>query len=475
MALFCAGMVDAFHTLAADRLIPAVADNRSLIPFTWAISRTFNAVILIVGAGIFLIWDRPVDRRDQRGDLRFLLATSGVFLLLSYLVVHFCAASSRLPQTMFPDSLITRPWDVGPLILFLLAGFVVFPLFHRKYPSLFSLALIVSIIPQVATQLHMSFGSTALYDNHFHVAHFLKIIAYLVPLGGLILDYRQTYEDLHQQTLRTRQVVVELSEAGSQIAGATEQQAAGTAEQVAALQETATTMNEIRQSGKHISERASQLGTTAEAASTAGKAGIQAMQETTHSMESIQEQVRSLSANNTELNEKTRSIGDIITTANAIAEQTKMLALNATIEAARASVAGSGFSVVAKQMKNLADEAKESTVRVRSILEDIQRGIRNSALLTEEAVNRADSGRQLTETAERTIRELTDAVHKSLDAFQEIVASTNEQQSGIEEVTGGMKQVHTAAEQASASTDQVKQAATNLNTLAQQLQSIVEN
>ena len=67
----------------------------------------------------------------------------------------------------------------------------------------------------------MSFGSMALYDNHFHVAHFLKIIAYLVPLGGLILDYRQTYEDLRQQTLRTRQVVVELSEAGSQIAGAT--------------------------------------------------------------------------------------------------------------------------------------------------------------------------------------------------------------------------------------------------------------
>lgn len=236
MALLCAGMVDAFHTLAADRLIPAVADNRSLIPSTWAISRTFNAVILIAGAGIFLIWDRPAHTTDRQGDMRFLLATSGAFLLLSYAIVHYCAASSRLPQTMFPDSLITRPWDVGPLILFLVAGLFVFPMFHRKYPSLFSLALIVSFIPQVATQLHMSFGSTALFDNHFHVAHFLKIVAYLVPLGGLILDYRQTYaqvrqantalaektEDLLRQTQQSREVVVELSKASTEIVGATE-------------------------------------------------------------------------------------------------------------------------------------------------------------------------------------------------------------------------------------------------------------
>ncbi len=42
MAMACAGGMDAFHTLAADRLIDAVADNRDLIPFTWAICRMFH-------------------------------------------------------------------------------------------------------------------------------------------------------------------------------------------------------------------------------------------------------------------------------------------------------------------------------------------------------------------------------------------------------------------------------------------------
>lgn len=55
VALFSAGCMDAFHTLAADRLIQGVADNQNLIPFTWAICRLFNALILLIGAGIFLL------------------------------------------------------------------------------------------------------------------------------------------------------------------------------------------------------------------------------------------------------------------------------------------------------------------------------------------------------------------------------------------------------------------------------------
>ena len=54
MAMASAGAMDAFHTLAADRLIDAVADNRNLIPFTWAICRLFNAMIMLVGVGIFV-------------------------------------------------------------------------------------------------------------------------------------------------------------------------------------------------------------------------------------------------------------------------------------------------------------------------------------------------------------------------------------------------------------------------------------
>ena len=82
---------------------------------------------------------------------------------------------------------------MAPLILFILAGLFIYPKFYQKYPSVFAHSLIISTIPNAVTQIHMAFGSTALFDNHFNIAHFFKIIAYLVPLSGLIIDYITTH------------------------------------------------------------------------------------------------------------------------------------------------------------------------------------------------------------------------------------------------------------------------------------------
>jgi len=189
VALFCSGCMDAFHTLAATRLIDAVADNRNLIPFTWAICRLFNALILIVGIGIFLV--RPFEKSKKPGN--FIIGISLAFGFIAYAIIHICAISNQLPQTMYPDSIVTRPYDVLPLVLYLFAGVFIFLPFHRKNPSIFSHALLISVIPQVATQLYMAFGSTHLFDNHFNIAHTLKIMAYMVPFAGLVLDYVYTY------------------------------------------------------------------------------------------------------------------------------------------------------------------------------------------------------------------------------------------------------------------------------------------
>jgi len=190
VALFCAGAMDAFHTLAATRLISAVAENKDLIPFTWALSRVFNAVIMIAGVGLFLSGRKT----NQKNGFKFIIITSLVFALMGYLLIHFAATSSNLPQTQFPDSIIRRPYDIVPLILFLFAGLVIYPLFAKRHPSIFATALLLSALPEVAVELHMAFGSQRLFDSDFNIAHFLKIIAYVIPLVGLVLDYIQTYK-----------------------------------------------------------------------------------------------------------------------------------------------------------------------------------------------------------------------------------------------------------------------------------------
>jgi len=191
IALFCAGCMDAFHTLAATRLIDACAPNANFIPFTWAVCRIFNALIMIAGVGLYLIWGN----RKHGISARLIIAISVGFGLVAYAIIHYSAESDSLPQTMFPGSLITRPYDFIPLLLFTLVAFPLYLLFYRRQRTLFSLALLISLIPDVVTQMHMAFGSSALFDHHFNIAHFLKIVVYAVPLAGLCLEYVQIHRD----------------------------------------------------------------------------------------------------------------------------------------------------------------------------------------------------------------------------------------------------------------------------------------
>jgi diguanylate cyclase (GGDEF)-like protein/PAS domain S-box-containing protein len=189
MALLAAGCMDAFHTLAAVRLLGGAAAPTHLIPLTWTLSRLFAGVILVSGVGLLLL-----HKRESLNGQWFVLGAGVGFAAVSYVVIQLCAASPQLPRTMFPASFVTRPYDLAPLALFAFVAAPLFYLFHRRHRSLFTHALLISLIPGIAAQAFLAFGSTALYDASFNIAHGLKIVAYGVPLVGLILEYERSFK-----------------------------------------------------------------------------------------------------------------------------------------------------------------------------------------------------------------------------------------------------------------------------------------
>ena len=125
-------------------------------------------------------------------------------------------------------------------------------------------------------------------------------------------------------------------------------------------------------------------------------------------------------------------------------------------------------------MKTLADQAKSATRNVRSILGDIQRGINASVMLTEEAVKRVASGKERTDASQSAINELATRVQENVHTFQQIVASTNQQQIGIEQVTIALQNIRQASQQTAASTRQLDQAAGDLTQLSRTLVGLTE-
>lgn len=293
-------------------------------------------------------------------------------------------------------------------------------------------------------------------------------------IGRLGENLNAMVEGLRQLALQSREATENLNAAAAEIRASTQEQAASVEEQLAAVQETAATVDEITHAGAQIGKRAQEVIASAQATAQTSKAGLQAVDETARAMDLIRQQAEAVAENIVALSEKTLAIGEIIETVNDISERSHLLALNAAIEAAAAGESGRSFAVVAAEMKMLADQAKEGTSQVRSILGDIQRGINSSVMLTEEAVKRVTAGKQRTDLTQETINEITGRIQESVQTFQQIVASTNQQQLGIEQVMGALQNIRQASQQTAAGTRQLDTAAANLTSLSQQLLGLAE-
>ena len=293
-------------------------------------------------------------------------------------------------------------------------------------------------------------------------------------LGRLGATLNTMSESLRQVGRQSRDITSTLNASAAQIRASTQQQAASVEEQLAALQQTAATADEITHSGARIAARAQEVIHAAQAAVQTSANGLRAVSDAARAMDAIRDQGEIVATNIVALSEKTQAIGEIIMTVNDISERSHLLALNAAIEAAAAGENGRSFAVVASELKVLADQAKEATMQVRSILGEIQRGINTSVMLTEEAVKRVAVGRERSDVTERTIEEITASVQESVQTFQQIVASTNQQQIGIEQVMGALQNIRQASQQTAAGTRELDAAAGNLADLSQQLMALGE-
>jgi len=167
--------------------------------------RLFHAIIMLGGVSLFL-W-----RGMRKWDGRFsvIIAAYLVFAGIACAMIQYLSTSQDLPQMLFADRTISRPFDMIPLGIYVLTALLVYPHFHRRVGSTFSLALLLGAIPDVATQLHMAFGSKVLFDNHFIIACGLKVVAYVIPFTGLVWDYMRAHRAVHDNVDRLRAEMAE--------------------------------------------------------------------------------------------------------------------------------------------------------------------------------------------------------------------------------------------------------------------------
>lgn len=202
LALLFAGIIDAYHVIISDFVTVDFLANADQIQFTWIISRFSNSILMFIGVVYFVSQHKKLILEKDKDNRHYWLIIICAIILVSIVieVVHYVAHHDQLVfVNLYPDNFIKRPWDFVILIFFIINLVVVYPIFFNRYPGPFSFGILISAIPEILVQLHMSLGSVRSQDDHYMMAHILKLVAYLIPLIGLIMDYVYRTEKLNRQ------------------------------------------------------------------------------------------------------------------------------------------------------------------------------------------------------------------------------------------------------------------------------------
>jgi methyl-accepting chemotaxis protein len=269
------------------------------------------------------------------------------------------------------------------------------------------------------------------------------------------------------------QAIAALSAATAEIVAGTTQQAAGVQEQAAAVTETVATVEEITQTAEQSKERAKAVADSSRRAGDGGAVGRRSVESTIAVMGDIKTRTESIAQSILTLAEQAQAIGEIITVVNDLAEQTNILALNASIEATRAGEQGKGFSVVAAEIKALADQSKKSTVQVRQILSEIQKSTNAAVMATEQGTKSVDEAMRIVNEADEAIRMLVDTIVEAAQASTSISTSVGQQAVGMSQIQSAMRNIDQATSQNLASTQQAEAAARNLDVIGLRLRTLV--
>jgi methyl-accepting chemotaxis protein len=305
--------------------------------------------------------------------------------------------------------------------------------------------------------------------------------------GDLRVSVRpQSDKDLLGNALATmvqslRRTTTELAEgahvlaaSASEILAATTQVATTTAETATAIGETTTTVEEVKQTGHLSSQKAKNVLESSQKATEVARIGRNSVETAVEGIKRIQAQMESIAESIVRLSEQSQAIGQIIASVNDLADQSNLLAVNAAIEAAKAGEQGKGFSVVAQEIRTLAEQSKQATAQVRDILSDIQKATSAAVMATEQGSKAVESGVKQSTEAGESIRALAETIAEAAQAATQIAASSQQQLVGTDQVALAMENIRKASTQNAVGTKQAETAAHNLHELGQKLKQLVE-
>ncbi len=318
--------------------------------------------------------------------------------------------------------------------------------------------------------MHQNFILLAEQAQEIAGGNFGQRVTFPGPFGDAI---NTMVTNLREMTGQSQEAASRIGNSSGAIVAAAQQQASGAAQQAASVSETTATMEELSTTARQIAENSNAVTAVAEETLKSAEEGQELMEESTKSMSLIRSKTEESAEKILDLGQKSQQIGEIIDIINEIAIETKMLSLNAAIEAAKAGEAGKGFSVVAGEIRRLAEDVVKSTGTIRDVLLEIQSAASASVLAAEENVKGVEEGAIRLNQVGDALENIIAMAEQTAESARQISVATNQQKEASEQVVNTMREISKVAQQTAAASKNSISSASDLNRLAEELRSRV--
>ncbi|MBI5500419.1 MAG: methyl-accepting chemotaxis protein [Deltaproteobacteria bacterium] len=262
---------------------------------------------------------------------------------------------------------------------------------------------------------------------------------------------------------------VKLDSAAVQLLSSSQQQSAASSEQAAALTESSTSIDELAATAKEIERRAAEVFQMAGGNVELAEQSQQAVGNAAKAIDKIGAATAEASKRIMALGEKSLAITEVTEIIDGIAGQTNLLALNAAIEAARAGEAGRGFSVVAVEIRKLAENVVESTKEIKGLIKEIQDSTSASVMATEQVNKHVEKGTELSAQVAASLGRMGEMLRRTVDSAQGIQVSTRQQTAATDDMAKTVKDLTASSQEVARAARDAFDGAQSLTRLAGKL------
>ena len=268
---------------------------------------------------------------------------------------------------------------------------------------------------------------------------------------------------------------IEVAGAGNAVHATASELASGSSQQAAAVVEITATMEELARTAAQIAVNAASQAELAAQSEASGNTGAAAVEQALAGVEEVQKRISGIASRADVLGTRSKEIYRVLDLITEIAQETHILSLNAAIEAAAAGEHGRRFSVVADEVRRLAQRSQESVESVRTLLDEFAGSIRATVVSTEEGGKEAAGVLERARAAAATIDDLRGALSDTARTAKEISLATQQQRTASDQVVLTLKEVSQVIQRMAEGLKQFSGTAERLNQLALSIQLLTQS